>query len=196
MTVLGMMLGVSVVAAMAVQGPQTPVVPQTQSQKPPVNPDAKALADFNERVKKYLELHNKVEAALPSLSDQSGPKRIRDRQVAFAKLIAAARASARSGDIFTPPVRQIFRRVIRNVLRGPSGREIRGDILDENTKPVPLRVNGPYPSDVPLSSVPPRMLEALPRLPEDLEYRFVERQLILFDNHAQIIVDYMTNALP
>jgi hypothetical protein len=184
MTFLGILLGVSLVAGAA------------QTQKPPVNPDAKAVADFNDRVKKYLELHNKIEATLPAVPDRTDPKRIADYQAGFAKLIATSRASARPGDIFTPPVRQIFRRVIRNALKGTSGRELRAEILDENARPVLLRVNAPYPSDVPLSSVPPRILEALPRLPEDLEYRFVERQLILFDNHAQIIVDYMSNALP
>jgi hypothetical protein len=195
MTVLGVLLGVSVVAGTGGRVPQTAAA-QSQTQKPTVNPDARAIADFNERVKKYLELHNKLEATLPSVPDQADPKRILEYQTGFAKVIAASRASARPGDIFTPPVRQIFRRVIRNALRGTSGREIRAEILDENTRPVPLRINASYPSDVPLSSVPPRILEALPRLPEDLEYRFVERQLILFDNHAQIIVDYMTNALP
>ena len=89
-------------------------------------------------------------------------------------------------------MRKIFRRVIRHRCEGPRRRELRAEIIDENTRPGPLRVNGSYPSDVPLSTVPPRMLEALPRLPEELEYRFVDRQLILFDNHAQIIVDYMT----
>jgi hypothetical protein len=194
MTVVGVLLGVSVVAG-AGRAPQT-ATQQPQAQKPAVNPDAKAIADFSERVKKYLELHNKIEAALPPVSDQTDPKRISEYQSGFAKQISAARASARPGDIFTPPVRQIFRRVIRNVLRGASGREIRAEILDEDTRPIQLRINAPYPSDVPLSSVPPRILEALPRLPEDLEFRFVERQLILFDNHAQIIVDYMANALP
>ncbi|MGH9312393.1 MAG: hypothetical protein ACRD1S_04255, partial [Vicinamibacterales bacterium] len=128
--------------------------------------------------------------------DQTDPKRIQEHQVGLAKLIAAARQGAKPGDIFTRQVRPLFRRIVSNVLRGPTGKDIRAEILDENTKPVPLRVNGPYPSDVPLSTMPPRILEALPRLPEDIEYRFVGRQLILFDNHAQIIVDYMTNAIP
>jgi hypothetical protein len=195
MTILGVLLGVSVVTGAAGRASQTPA-PAPQTQKPTVNPDAKAIADFNERVKKYLELHNKLEASLPPVSDQTDAKRIAEFQTGFARAIAATRPGARPGDMFTPPVRQIFRRVIRTALQGTSGREIRAEILDEDTRPVQLRINGPYPSDVPLSSVPPRILEVLPRLPEDLEYRFVDRQLILFDNHAQIIVDYMTNALP
>lgn len=195
MTILGVLLGVSVVAGAAGRAPQA-AAPQPPTQKPTVNPAAKAIADFNERVKRYLELHNKLEATLPPVSDQTDAKRLVENQTEFAKIVAAARPGARPGDIFTPPVRQIFRRVIRNALQGSSGREIRAEILDENTRPVQLRINGPYPSSVPLSSVPHRILEALPRLPEDLEYRFVDRQLILFDNHAQIIVDYMTNALP
>jgi hypothetical protein len=196
MTVLGVILAVSLATSAAIQPPAMAKPPAPDAQKPPVNPDAKALADFNERIKKYLELHNKLEATLPTLPDQTDAVRINERQVALAKLLVAARADAKPGSIFTAPVRKIFRRVIQNILRGPGGREIRAEILDENTKPVPLRVNGPYPSDVPLSTLPPVVLEALPRLPEDLEYRFVERQLILFDNHAQIIVDYLANALP
>lgn len=196
MTVLVVIVAVTVVACAPGQTPQTPKAPAPQTQKPAVNPDAKTLADFNDRVKKYLALHKKLEATLPPLPDQTDPTRIQEHQVGFAKLLAAARVGAKAGDIFTQPVRPLFRRIISNVLRGPTGKDIRAGILDENTKPVPLRVNGFYPSDVPLSTVPPRMLEALPRLPEDVEYRFVGRQLILFDNHAQIIVDYMTNAIP
>lgn len=195
MTVLVVMLGVLVGAAAGLQAPGKPPSP-VQAEKPPVNPDAKALADFNERIRKYMELHNKLEATLPKLPEQADSARIADRPAQLAKLIAGARATARPGDIFTQPVRQIIRRVLRNALRGPAGQKLRAEILDENTKPVPLRINGPYPSDVPLSTVPPKVLEVLPRLPEDLEYRFVERHLILFDNHAQIIADYMANGLP
>jgi hypothetical protein len=196
MIVLVVMLGVVVGTAAGLQTPEKPPASPVQTEKPPVNPDARALADFNERVKKFMELHNKLEATLPTLPEQADAKRISEHQAQLAKLLAAARATARPGDIFTQPVRQILRRVLRNALRGPAGQKLRAEILDENTKPVPLRINGPYPSDVPLSTVPPKILDALPRLPEGLEYRFVDRHLILFDNHAQDIVDYMANALP
>ena len=61
---------------------------------------------------------------------------------------------------------------------------------------VPLTVNGRYPDTVPLSTVPPQVLQNLPTLPEDLEYRFVGRRLILLDTHAHTIADYMDRALP
>jgi hypothetical protein len=47
---------------------------------------------------------------------------------------------------------------------------------------------------VPISTVPPQVLAALPRLPEELEYRFIQNSLILFDSHAHIIADFMDRA--
>jgi len=49
---------------------------------------------------------------------------------------------------------------------------------------------------VPLSTVPPQVLSSLPKLPEDLEYRFIGERLILLDVHAHIIADFMENAFP
>ena len=47
--------------------------------------------------------------------------------------------------------------------------------VDSGRKPdrPPVRINGPYPDAIPLSTMPPQMLSALPKLPEELEYRFV-----------------------
>ena len=39
--------------------------------------------------------------------------------------------------------------------------------------------------------MPPQVLKALPKLPEDLEYRFIQLNLILLDPHAHLIVDYI-----
>ena len=44
-------------------------------------------------------------------------------------------------------------------------------------------------------TVPPNILAALPKLPEDLEYRFVNRTMILLDTHANLIVDFVPNAI-
>ena len=49
---------------------------------------------------------------------------------------------------------------------------------------------------VPLSTIPPQVLEGLPNLPEEMEFRFVGNSLILMDVHAHIISDYIPNAFP
>jgi hypothetical protein len=58
-----------------------------------------------------------------------------------------------------------------------------------------LKVNAKYPQDQPLPTVPPNVLAALPKLPEELEYRIVKKDLILRDVHANLIVDYIPNAI-
>jgi hypothetical protein len=61
---------------------------------------------------------------------------------------------------------------------------------------VKLSVNGRYPDEVPLSTVPPQLLAGLPKLPEELEFRFVGHRLILLDVGAHIVADYIDRALP
>jgi hypothetical protein len=61
---------------------------------------------------------------------------------------------------------------------------------------VPLKINVKYPEKEPLSTVPPNVLLSLPKVPEELEYRFVGKYLILRDARANIIVDFIPNAIP
>jgi hypothetical protein len=83
-------------------------------------------------------------------------------------------------------------------LKGAEGRETK-DETREDGKPiaVELKVNTTYPSDsnVPLSTMPPNLLAVLPQLPMDVEYRVVGRHLILRDVDANIIVDFIYNAI-
>ena len=61
---------------------------------------------------------------------------------------------------------------------------------------VSFKVNGPYPDKQPVATVPPNVLAALPQLPKDIEYRFIEKHLILRDARANLIIDYIPNAIP
>jgi hypothetical protein len=58
-----------------------------------------------------------------------------------------------------------------------------------------LKVNAVYPENAPLPTIPPNLLANLAQLPKDLEYRIVGRALILRDVHANLIVDYIPNAV-
>ena len=44
--------------------------------------------------------------------------------------------------------------------------------------------------------MPTRLLLALPALPEELQYRFMNRALILWDVHAELIVDFIPDVIP
>jgi hypothetical protein len=164
--------------------------------EPRVNADAKALSDFMDNVKEYVRLHRKLEDTLPKLPKEATPQQIDQSQRALARLIQQARAGAKQGDIFEKKSRAVFRRLLLAVFGGPDGRKLKDSIMDENPGPLRLDVNGRYPDTVPLSTMPPQVLAFLPKLPEEIEYRFLGNRLILFDEHAHLIPDFIENALP
>src|SRR5207342_3447357 len=69
-------------------------------------------------------------------------------------------------------------------------------ILVEVPVKVPPAINTDYPTILPLATVPPGLLLKLPTLPADLEYRFLGRHLILRDIKANLIVDFIPDAVP
>ena len=83
-----------------------------------------------------------------------------------------------------------------NIFGGDAGKQLKLSIMDENSPNVKVAVNGRYPDNVPLSTIPPQILQTLPKLTEDLEYRFVGNDLILLDTHAHTIADFIPNAFP
>ena len=69
-------------------------------------------------------------------------------------------------------------------------------ILDEgNPGDLAFRTGRPYPRDLPLSTVPASVLGVLPTLPADVQYRFVNRDLILYDTRANMMLDRVPAAI-
>lgn len=176
---------------------RTPEPAAAQSAAPKTNPDAEVLVDFKKRIDDYMALHNKLEKQVPPMKETSDPAKIAASQKMLAMKIREARKTAKQGDIFTPEIRQLFRRLMYPEVKGREGRQTKAAITEESheLKAVPLKVNAEYPDDAPLMTVPPNILAALPKLPKDLEYRFVNRNLILLDTHANLIVDFIPNAI-
>jgi hypothetical protein len=174
--------------------------PATERVVGPLSPaEAQALATMNDRVKEYVNLHVKIERSLPALPKEATPAQIDTNQRVFEKLVREARATAKPGDIFTPEARPVIKRLLATVFGGPGGAQLKASIMDENpVDPVALKltVNGRYPDSVPLTTIPPQVLQTLPQLTEDLEYRFIGDWLILLDTHAHVIADFIDNALP
>ena len=155
-----------------------------------------ALARFIENTKDYLELRQKIEKALPTLKDKANADEIRAHQQTMRLKLAAARNGASQGSVFTPQAAPVLKQIIKSEMQGPGGTAARTTVLESSPKAVPCTINGAYPSTEPVSTVPPDLLMKLPELPDNLEYRFVQENLILRDANANMIVDCLPNALP
>ena len=112
--------------------------------------------------------------------------------------MATARKNAKLGDIFNPSISAFIKTELEKLFSGPDRRKTLKSILDESgQREIKLSVNGRYPDDVPLSTMPTYVLDMLPPLPDKtLEYRFISRRLILLDVASHLVVDYIENALP
>lgn len=151
------------------------------------------VAEFDQSVKAYVALRDDMEGQLKKLPDRATPQQIDTNQRALAALVAKARSQARLGDIFGPGMQAYIRGVVRRVLSGPDGGKVKASLMDENPMKVKIEVNGRYPDTIPMSTMPPDILSALPALPEDLEYRFVGTRLILLDIRSHLIVDFVAD---
>jgi hypothetical protein len=149
------------------------------------------VAEFAAKMDAYSALRRSLEIGLPPLAVTDKPSDIARAETLLAERIRRARAGTSRGDIFTEETRRAFRQLLRPVTNAGICEAIRDDNPGEFSYPV----NATYPKDRPLSTVPPSILEALPRLPEDVWYRFLRRDLILHDSRANVILDRIDDAI-
>jgi hypothetical protein len=149
------------------------------------------VEDFTARVSSYYALRSQLQRGLPSLKVTDHPAEIRSSQFALAERIRVARHGAKPGEIFTPTIRVEFRKVLSQVIDANT----LGAIMDDNPGRLSHHINATYPEGEPFSTMPPNILAALPRLPDDIHYRFLGRELILLDTAANVILDRIPCAI-
>ena len=162
-----------------------------------VNADAAVLQDFKTRVDEYLKIHKNAAKGPARLKESNDPAEISNAQDALSTRIRAARADAKHGDIFTPEISTQFRRLLAPELKGEDGQDTKA-VLKTDAPPaasVAFKVNAKYPEGQPLPTTPANVLLNLPRLPEPLQYRIIGRHLVLLDSAADLVVDYIPNAI-
>jgi hypothetical protein len=156
-----------------------------------------ALRLFGERVQAYAELHGRLADALPPLTVTNDPSSIVLARRALAGALRAARPTARQGDMFSPDVARVFRRLVAEALAGRHIDRLFMDLYDEDW-PLPYgvrpQVNDPYPKGA-THAVPPILLQRLPALPANIEYRIVCDDLVLWDVDADLVIDFLPGAL-
>src|SRR5687768_11816329 len=158
--------------------------------------DRAILTAFEKRVGEYSASRERLEGKLPKLPKKATPEQIEAHRTALIKSIQAERTSAKQGDIFIPEASRVIRTVIKAQFDGPDRAELRKHVFEADTAGVVAKVNVHYPESKELVDMPPALLLVLPQLPKHLRYRFVGTNMLLVDKDSNVIIDYMTNALP
>ena len=146
--------------------------------------------DFQRRVERYVELRRTLEEGVPPLTVTDDPAAIGRAEAALARKIQVARGPAQ-GQLFTPAISAVLKRTLLRVVSANT----LDIIMDENPGEFPYLINGTYPKRRPLSTMPATVLAVLPLLPDDIQYRFLGRHLILHDTRANVILDRISCAL-
>src|SRR5262245_9066822 len=109
-------------------------------QKPPVNPLAQSMVDFEKRVNEYMKLRGEVTKKIPEVKETGDPAKISTREKALGQAIAAARASARPGDLFGPDMSAYLKKTLAEdwKSRSPADRKA---LFEEIPDGLQLKVN-------------------------------------------------------
>lgn len=161
----------------------------------PINALGAAVLEFHKRLEVYMKTHNEAEGKVPNLKRTDDPVEISTREQALAEMIMTLRAGAQEGAIFATEVEPYFRQIIQEDFAKRSLADRRA-LVHELPKGAKVSVNTIYPTTIPLLTFPAVLLQKLPDLPPELEYRIVGRHLILRDVKANLIVDALRDAIP
>jgi hypothetical protein len=99
--------------------------------KPAVNSDAQLLADFKARVDKYEEMRKKADDSVPPLKKTDDAAKIKDAQQGLGERIGAARAGAKQGDVFTPEISALIRRLVHPETKDPDTKALLKEKKDQ-----------------------------------------------------------------
>ena len=151
-----------------------------------------ALAQFSDRLAGYVGLRDRLEAPLPRLGSLRSEWSTLIARRYLASAIRTARHSAPRGEIFTPAVDEMFRTRLAGAMSRHEWLLLVPVGDDESSNPIVL-VNEPMGEEW-LVTLPPALVQQLPELPEGIDYRFVGAALVLWDTHAEIVIDVLPDA--
>jgi hypothetical protein len=169
-----------------------------RAQSPALSASAqKLLTTFSKNAKDYIDREHSLAAS--KLKPTTDVAKLEEQRKQLREAIQQSRPDAKQGDLFTPDVAPVFRKIMAALLNGPEGAKIKTSLAHaEPGAPAQFKVNGEFPNQngQPIQSIPPSVLKVLPALPKGLEYSIAGRTLALRDTNANMVVDYLTDALP
>ena len=146
---------------------------------------------FTNRIENYYDLRARVQHQLPAVAVTDSVGQIRRSTRALATAIRVARPGAVEGEFFTVATGTEFKRVLALITTVG----VCAAIMDDNPGRFTRAIDANYPSGRSLATAPGIILDRLPPLPDDIEFRFVGRHLILYDVRANTIIDRLPYAI-
>ena len=154
-------------------------------------------AEFEGRAKNYAELRERLEAGLPVVAADATPEQIDAHRRALAKAIREARKGAKQGDLLMPETAMAISGIIVREIKDQAAlADLRKAVVEAENDGVPVKVNAEYPASEELLEMPPKLLLALPELPEILRYRFVGKNMLIVDRESGLIIDFAADVIP
>ena len=152
--------------------------------------------EFLDKVNEYEKLRNSLRDGIPPAAKKATAAQIQTHQEMLAAKIQEARKDAKPGDIFTAESKRAFRQEIERTYSGERAKKIDRTIAQGEPVKLDLYVNKPYPEKIPITTVPPTLLQRLPKLPKRIEYRVVGEDLVLEDMESRLVIDIFSGAFP
>jgi hypothetical protein len=164
------------------------LAPVLSAQTPAPGQD-RAVRAFNDRVEAYIGLHRRVEGPIPPLAASQDMAEVYSLMSRLRDGIRAA-SGWKPGTFFTPDVLDLFRAHVTECLKRPDLEAMQEDFVEHSPPGLPpAKAGQPLPDDTPIMPVPPRLLARLPKLPAELRYVVFGKTFLLWDHHADMVVD-------
>lgn len=159
--------------------------------------NSRGYQEFHTRVEEYEKLHKKAEKSLPALKKTTKQEVIAAHQQALVDKLRELRNDAKQGDIFTPAATAAIVGEVKGLFAGADAHRVVNTIqAGEPLEGFKVQINQKYPDSLPFTTVPPTLLQKLPRLPDEVAYRILGSALLLVDRQANMIIDFIPNAIP
>ena len=163
--------------------------------QPSASNDTAAVKQFEAAIARYMAMRQRLTTEVRGPVKNSSSTQLTNASDALAAAIERARKGAQAGSIFNAPVKAMFKRRIAETIRRERLESALADIDDDGTAGPAPKVHLRLPVTTQMATMPPALLQALPQLPKELEYRILGRYLVLRDVNASLILDYIPAAV-
>lgn len=169
-----------------------------RAQVPLTDKDAAALQQWVLGLEKYLLIREDAASTVPWPRGSPDPRQVLQARSTLASAVQERRAGAKIGDLFTFDVRRTFRKLIARSLIAHE--IVLSELLADVRRQIGpgsfrLAVNEPFPWRL-RAAMPSCVLDVLPPLPLELEYRIIDHDLVLIDQGSGLVIDILPDALP